>query len=60
MGVFENNLRKNANIFFKGNVWFRGALNFFHKTTPTYSKMVFGYGGLFVTLNSMQLFINKL
>jgi hypothetical protein len=32
----------------------------FHTTTSTFSKSTFGYGGLFVTLKGMELFINKL
>jgi hypothetical protein len=43
----------------KSSVSLGASWNHFRKTIPTYPKMVFGYGGLFVTLKGMQLVINK-
>ncbi len=53
MGVFKTDLTKILKCFFKGNVWFKGGLDHFHKTTPTQTKRMFGYWGLFVRLMGM-------
>jgi hypothetical protein len=38
MGVFWNNLKKNASDFFKGNVLFKGGLNSFSQSNTNKSK----------------------
>jgi hypothetical protein len=50
MSVFSNSLRKIQAIFPKAMLDLGVGWIHFHKITPTDSKKVFGYGGLFVTL----------
>jgi hypothetical protein len=56
---FETIFLKMQVIFSNAMIGLRVGWTHFHKTTPTNPKRVFGYGGLFVTLKEIQLFINK-
>jgi hypothetical protein len=57
-GCVLKQFKKKCKWFFKGNFDLGVGWTHYHKTTPTNPKRVFGYGGLFVTLKGMQLFIN--
>jgi hypothetical protein len=57
-GCVLKQFKKTISDFFKGNFDLGVGWIHYYKTTPTNPKTVFGYGGLFVTLKGMQLFIN--
>jgi hypothetical protein len=51
--------QKFSNVFLKAMFSLRVGWIHFHKTTPRQIDRMFDYGGLFVKLMGMQLFINK-